>query len=555
MDSNAPRVHRQQALAAYVEPLAVGRRVAVFGDASLSLGRRLAELGARSVQVWDPDVERARRQTELAPRGVLVRPFPQRVAVSGEANESRGVFDLIVIPDLEIFDDEVDLLARVRGLVGDEGSVLVCAPNREGEEDTDSFDYYELFDLVASEFDDVTMIAQLPFQGVALAELLEEGEDGSPAVTVDTQLAGSNRAPEAYIALGSQRGVRLDPYAIVELPPGIAPDEESDDAETARVALAQAAIRVAGLEDEVADLRSRMPELEQRARAAAALEEALRERSTRVAELEVAVAARSRDVLDLSREVHQLRAMAEAERAGLAAQLEALFIRTERAERALAASEPEQFQAAEAHAVELGRYEEVLRDRAQAMRALEVELVRRERMVRELIDAIEETGQAVAGPPPHRARDPEKEATPGYAAHPPPLVPPPSPVSHSEREVSPEYAALVEANAQLRQKLDALALDLARREGEAQASAWAIAELERRLETQSAKAPPLADSRAGEATTPSDTDDSEAKRLLAAALDELDVLRRALAQEHEARMRAESPREPLQERAQERAQD
>jgi hypothetical protein len=553
MDSNASRAHRQQALAAYVEPLAVGKRVAVFGDASLSLGPRIAELGARSVQLWDPDPERARREAELAPRGILVRPLPGGSPGSGETSEPRGVFDLVVIPDLEVFDDAVDLLARVRGLVGDDGSVLVCAANREGEEDSGAFDYYELFDLVASEFRDVTMIAQLPFQGVALAELLEEGEEDSPAVTVDTQLAGSNRAPEAYLALGSQRGVRLDPYAIVELPPGIAPDEESEDVETARISLAQAAIRVVGLEEEVEDLRSRIPELERGVRAAVGLEDALRERSLRVAELEAAVAARSRDVLDLSREVQQLRATAEAERAGLAAQLEVVLIRADRAEHALAASEPEQVRAAERHAVELARYEEVLRDRAQAMRALEAELVRRERMVRELVDAIEEAGQAAIAPPPHPAYAPEKESTPEYVAHrATPTTPPPTPESNPE--LLPEYAALVEANAQLRQKLDALALDLARREGEAQASAWAIAELERRLETESAKAPPPPEARPPEPPASSD-DDSEAKRLLAAALDELDVLRRALAQEHQARMQAESTREPVQERAQERAQD
>jgi len=84
-------------------------------------------------------------------------------------------------------------------------------------------------------------------------------------------------------------------------------------------------------------------------------------------------------------------------------------------------------------------------------------------------------------------------------------------------------------NARLRERLDALALDLARREGEAQATAWTVAELETKLAQVSA-APP----------EPALTPDMGMTRQLKAALDELDVLRRALAQEHEARVKAES---------------
>ena len=516
MDSNAPRVHRQQALAAYVEPLAVGRRVAIIGDASLGLGARIAELGARSVHLWDPNADRAGREADLAPPGLIVRPLPRRGPFPDGGNESQSVFDLVVIPDLELFDDADDLLARVRGLVGDDGAVLVCAPNRDGDEDSAAFDYYELFDLVASQFDDVTMIAQLPFHGVALAELVEEGEGESPAVTVDTQLAGANRIPEAFVALGSQRGVRLDPYAIVELPQHPLATEEAEEVETMRMTLAQAGVRAAGLEEEVDALRARLADLEKGARAAVRLEEALRDRSSRVAELESALAARSGDVLELSQEVQRLRANAQSERA-LAAELEELMVRTERAERALASSEPDQARAAEVHAIELARYEEGLRDRAHAMRALEAELVRRERMVHELIDTIDETGRSASVGPTNS----------GF---------------YREREAPPEDAALVEVNAELRQKLDALALDLARREGEAHASAWAIAELERRLETEDRKAAP-------EVPRTPDSEDPEVKRHLASALDELDVLRRALAQEHEARMRAESALPPLHEPA------
>ncbi len=73
-----------------------------------------------------------------------------------------------------------------------------------------------MYDLVALQFASVRMIGQVPFSGVALAELGEADEE--PAVSVDTQLAGENEAPEVYIALAAQRDVRLEPYTIVQLP-------------------------------------------------------------------------------------------------------------------------------------------------------------------------------------------------------------------------------------------------------------------------------------------------------------------------------------------------
>ena len=47
MDSNATGVHPQHALAVYAESLAAGARVAVFGDSSLGLAAKLAELGVK----------------------------------------------------------------------------------------------------------------------------------------------------------------------------------------------------------------------------------------------------------------------------------------------------------------------------------------------------------------------------------------------------------------------------------------------------------------------------------------------------------------------------
>lgn len=44
-----PRTDAIHALAVYAESLADGRRVVVFGEATLGLGERLVELGARTV--------------------------------------------------------------------------------------------------------------------------------------------------------------------------------------------------------------------------------------------------------------------------------------------------------------------------------------------------------------------------------------------------------------------------------------------------------------------------------------------------------------------------
>jgi len=517
MDTRPP-VHPQHALAVYVEPLAAGRRVAVFGDSSIGLAARLVEVGARSVHVWDPDAERARHEGERAPRGVVVRALP------GDDLESRtGEFDLAVVADLQTFDDPAELVAQVRALVGETGAALIAAPNPDGDGDGErsGLDYYELFDLVAREFEDVTMIAQLAFHGVALAELGER-EDESPAVSVDTQLADADRSPDAFVALASQRGVRLDPYAIVELPGDVEVSRRDSMTLRAGGARAEERARVDALEEELDALRARLAEAERVARAAQRLDEALRERTSQVAQLEGALVERSRELARLADEVDRARTEAETDRVG-AAQLEELAVRAERAERSLAAAEVELGRTAEAHALELARYEEALRERGQDVGRLQAELARRERMIRELVDALEEAQTGQTG---------EARTGQAYIGGQPPT---------SSADVL-EHEALAEQNAQLRQKLDALALDLARREGEAQASAWTIAELNQRLKIASDRtaAPPTAAPAAGDAPSGGE---------LASALDELDVLRRALMKEHEARVRAESGEELSRARA------
>jgi hypothetical protein len=488
MDPHAFRVHPHQALAVYVEALAAGARVGVLGDASLGVADRLAASGARSVHLWDPDIERALVEGRRAPEGVEVLPYSlQEAAVRP--------FDLVIVPDLGLFDDPAEVIARTRVMVGDAGVALIRAVNGEADagETANTFDYYELFDLVAASFSGVRMVGQLAFQGTALVALGENDE--SPLVTVDTQLAEGDRAVSAFVAVASQGEVSTEAYSIIELPPPATDDADTDtDTDGIREALADAELRTRALEREVLD------------------------HAARSAELEMALAARTQQVSELFLEAEEARAVAQAGRI-VAAEVEAMTHRSNRADRRSALLEQELAAAIDTHATELLRFEDALRERAQAVRRLEAELERREGIVRDLVGTLEESALPTQPPP----------------ADVVPMSPP-----MNEPAVESSSAALAE-NARLRQQLDALALDLARREGEARATAWSVAELERRLEevTSSGQAanpaPAVVPPPAGNGEGP-----RESGTGIARALDEIDALRRALAQEHERRVRAES---------------
>ncbi len=453
----------QHALAVYAEPLAVRRRVAILGDDE-TLADRLRDLGAREARLLraTPDLERV----------------------------PSASFNLALVTDLGAFAEPARLLSELRRVVGDGGAALVMAANRDavGGGDVRAFDYYELFDLVAREFADVKMIAQVPFHGVVLAEL--GVDDESPAVSVDTQLAPDTQPPQAYVALASQRGVTLEAYAIFELPPSEPPEPPTPPA------LVPVPVPVVVDHESLGIVQAELASERLRAEVLAGQLETLRPQVARAIELEREVMSRGRALAELSNEVEEVRAAAEAG-AAAAAQIEELARRADRAERALTRFEPELARLNDAHAAELQRFEAALRERAAAIRALEVEVARRDRMVHELVSALEEHTVA-------------------------PVVPV-APQAHAPQS-GPSDEALDE-NTRLRERLDAMAIDLARREGEAQASAWKIEELERRVAAASTSATPAVVERSQELT---------------AALDEIDALRRALTQEHEQRVRAES---------------
>ena len=624
--SEAP-LHVAHALCVYAESLAERRRVVVVGDSSLGLDARLVALGARTVHVYDPDAGRARANAPTAARGAVVRELP-----AGEFDVREGAFDLAIVPDLAAIEDRAGLLVRVRKLVGPDGAALIAAPSaaaQEGEDRVPSpagLDYYDMYDLVALQFASVRMIGQLPFAGVALAELGEADEE--PAVSVDTQLVPESGAPVAYIALAAQRDVRLEAYSIVQLPGALAsevqtepptrPDIEGDPETLAsqHAELAAAVLRAGLLQNQIDEQRSLMTRLSadaERAGRVDELEAALTERTAKLKEAETRAGdhyvraerlthelkrfdeelhkqrdraarlakeldeekkLRTRAEVDLammrkSPELAQARdrigvleeavraaeeaipllqqRAAEAERelvdraaqtASLAGELGELRVyaaqprvdpevlaamgaRAERAEARASLLDAQLAEVAEAQGRELAELELLLRQRAQAMALFEQELARREGMVRELVAALEEAGGMDAQSSHSHAAS---EALEAMRAD----------LHHARAE-----------NVELRAKLDGLALEVARREGELVAQTWRIAELEERVASLEARPEPPAERPTPE-PTPSEPVHAGST---SPAQAELLALRQALTQEHEARVRAESGEELARARA------
>lgn len=237
-------------------------------------------------------------------------------------------------------------------------------------------------------------------------------------------------------------------------------------------------------------------------------------------------AERAEAALAAALEELNARRAAESATMNLQADLNALRDRAERAEAALALHVADLAHVAEAHAKETESYEEQLRDRARVIAALEKELVRREQLVKELVTSLEESREAATNRAVFEAAPPLSVETPVYSP------------------------AAAEETARLRKKLDELAAEVARREGELLARAWRIAELENQLKEASGRA--RGSSADGESRhEPRASSDVEAlqgeltraRGELARALDELDALRQALKQEHELRVAAESGEE------------
>ena len=574
------------ALSVYVEPLVADARVAVIGDVELGLHERLLELGARTVHAFDPDPERVARTADEVPRGVSVRMLRDDFDVRD------GAFDLVVIPDLGILPDAAAAIVRLRRVIDARGAVVAMGRARTEQQeqdqapgDDDTFpelapavvEYAELYDLFALQFESVTMTGVLPFAGVVFAEL---GAGDDLAVSVDTRLVQPD-PPSVFVVVAGREESALDPYAIVQVASAMAaqePAEEGDidvesldtiaidiplltrevDRRDHEVATAFAAMQLKAelLAAQLDEHRARLAAITSRgAEDAERFEEIVLERDgalTRAAELEGVLVAAQQALGGLERRLiaaEQGMLERDDQIAALNAELDArtnngqelttetvdpakvaeLLLRAERAEASLALHVSDLAQLSEAQAAETHMLEEQLRDRARVIAATDKELARREQLVRELVLSLEE------------ARDNAAAAAGGggHVFEAAPVMP----------GVAPEEVA------RLRRKLDDLALEVARREGELVAQAWRITELENekaRLLAARATAPTPAPVAVLASPAPRGGDvgrSADLERELARTRDELDALRQALTQEHTARIAAESGEELSRARA------
>ena len=207
------------ALAAYAEPLATNRRVLVFGNALGSLPLQLLERGARSVHVCDPD---ALRVSEAAARNRSTQIAFSSLADS-DLSLRDAAFELALIDNLGAF-DPLPLLRTAKRALGSRGVAVVACPNSEAafpllrasNPAATSLDYYALYDAVAAEFEHVRMLGQTPFVGYAIADFSASGE---PEPALDTSFVpGGAEEPDFFLALASNQEVRLDEFAVLQLP-------------------------------------------------------------------------------------------------------------------------------------------------------------------------------------------------------------------------------------------------------------------------------------------------------------------------------------------------
>jgi hypothetical protein len=563
-----PPASPSHAICVYAEPLVVGRRVVVVGDASLGLGERLLELGARTVHLYHPGSD---RPAGTPVRGLVVEELP-----AGEFDVRDGAFDVAIVPDLLVAQAPAEFLARLRRVLSKGGSALIGA--RAESDSPEAVEYYELYDRVALQFSHVRMIAEVPFAGVALADLSLEGD--APEVTVETQLEGDPSPPERFFALASQDDVRLSEYAIVQLPLATwgsrgQAEPRSDAGNVARAALAQAQLRATLLETQIDELKakaSRQAEGALSAHRGAELQAELAEESTRRRDADARAAEHYLRAERLSNEAREASAELTRERdraallevalAGAEATILALETRVAESEERLALRKDElaRLDASEAraaalaielslvsegHGAELAALEQALRERARVVRDLEEEVTRREHLVRELVASLEESL-------PETRAAPEAGAISRASAGDVEVVNTELAAIRRDLEsrdaalrVADERAATLEdANDDLRARLDALSADIARRESERQEVIWRVGELEQQISlleaeqtelTETLPPPPMGKSRVGTVL--------EAQDAVHAQKTELDILRQAMAQEHEARVRAESGEE------------
>src|SRR6185369_16447109 len=405
----------------YAEPLASNRRVLVFGNALGSLPAQLMERGARAVHVCDID---AVRVSEAAARNRSTQIAFSSLADS-DLSLRDGAFELAVVDNLGAYDPRL-LLRTVKRALGSRGAAVIACPNpeaafpllRTSARDTaaTSLDYYALYDAVAAEFEHVRMLGQTPFVGYAIADFSASGE---PEPALDTSFVpGGADEPDFFIALASNQELRLDEFAVIQLPTrrvlssinppaAAAPAVPNEDLKARDGELTRLNQWIKELESRAstADERADHSETELEAeRAKVEVERAKAEAERAKLEAERAkVEAERRASAELKARYEQELGAARAELDGLRAQGTQLreHLNNQANELSRVTSElgactrqlAEQAEKSEqAGAAELGEFERQLAERGAEVRRLQEELRTAERTGRELVRELERRG-------------------------------------------------------------------------------------------------------------------------------------------------------------------
>lgn len=279
--------------------------------------------------------------------------------------------------------------------------------------------------------------------------------------------------------------------------------------------IAQLRERVLALEAELIEARTQLatpraaaadPRVEQLQQELAALRSTLQQAKGHAEDLRHRLIERDRE-RDASLEIAKKLEDRLEEQLAAQADTRALAERTQKAEALALRLREELAHLSATHEQDVASLEAALRTAGEELRLARVELVRRERMVRELVAQIEEGGIAAA--PPITLVEPPPELLRELDIARRELSTLVEEVRRRDRLVEETRAALSTARRELeseRQKTEHLARDAARREAALQTASWRITELER-LGT------------AGEGTPATES--------------ELDALKRALMQEHQ----------------------
>jgi SAM-dependent methyltransferase len=409
-------------LAAYAEQLFDGRRVVVFGDSTSAVAEELVERGARTVHVFDPEASRAAVSSgQNRTKQITVAPLDD-----ADLAVRDGAFDVAFIEDLSSFAEPEALLRRARRALSSRGTAVVAAPNPEARialvqrtsasRSSTALGYYELYDAVSAEFDDVRMLGQTPFVGYAVVDFAPDGE---PDVSIDSGLVpGGAEEPEWFVALASRDRVDCDPVGIVQLPAARVVGAKAsgglaDDLRAARSSEARLLDRVAQLEVEVsrkqndadtgaAEHRAKLEaQLLQRDASIADLEAQLaasvsREARTREeigehsASLTSELTAQRREVTELAeqnRELSDRVTRLETDKQAAQARIEhqAAELAAERQKLADAEAAVARLKADDETPKELAALEGALRERGEHVRSLQDQLREAERVGRELL--------------------------------------------------------------------------------------------------------------------------------------------------------------------------